>query len=139
MIGGCEFCYNRTLQIESLPMIDDLEQVDRLLSRMRAALPLPAMPTPELLTIVRRQSPTTNFPCSCRVTRVDYAGDEGGIMCQLETGSGNESRIFTSITHLIFAQSTPLAREIAAYQKHRLKRLRRLGVPRRHMQEYSVR
>jgi hypothetical protein len=32
-----------------------------------------------------------------------------------------------SITHLDFNAKLPLAREIAAYQKHRTKRLRRSG------------
>ena len=30
-----------------------------------------------------------------------------------------------SITHLLFDRRLPLAREIASYQKHRVKRLRR--------------
>ena len=34
---------------------------------------------------------------------------------------------FVSITHLTFDRRLPLAREIAAYQKHRVKRLRRSG------------
>ena len=34
---------------------------------------------------------------------------------------------FVSITHLTFDRRLPLAREIAAYQKHRIKRLRRSG------------
>ena len=32
---------------------------------------------------------------------------------------------FVSITHLTFDRRLPLAREIAAYQKHRVKRMRR--------------
>ena len=32
-----------------------------------------------------------------------------------------------SITHLTFDRRLPLAREIAAYQKHRVKRIRRSG------------
>ena len=58
--------------------------------------------------------------------RVEYAGDEGGIVCQLDFG-GEDGRevFFTSITHLSFDRRLPLAREIAAYQKHRMKRIRR--------------
>jgi hypothetical protein len=32
---------------------------------------------------------------------------------------------FVSMTHLRFARSAPFSREIASYQKHRLKRIRR--------------
>jgi hypothetical protein len=34
---------------------------------------------------------------------------------------------FASITHLRFDGRSPLTREIVAYQKHRTKRLQRLG------------
>ena len=55
-------------------------------------------------------------------------GDEGGIVCKLDLGREDGAKaFFVSITHLVFDPRTPLAREIAAYQKHRLKRLRRVG------------
>ncbi len=120
-------------------MIDNPDQLIRVIARMRAALPLSAMASPELLGIVRKQSPGKDIPHRVRVTRVDYAGDEGGIVCGLDFGGEGDSRaFFVSITHLIFTHATPLAREIAAYQKHRMKRLRRLGVPRGHAAEYSA-
>ena len=109
-------------------MIDDPDQVDRLLDRMRAALPLPARMTPRLLATVRDQDPATPLAAACSVTQIDYAGDEGGIVCHLERGGGGEKGklIVTSITHLEFDPRLPFAREIAAYQKHRTKRLRRI-------------
>ena len=112
-------------------MIDDPDQVDRLLARMRAALPMPARMTPRLLATVQEQDPGTPMVAACRVTRVDYAGDEGGIVCHLaRDGSDDEGKlIVTSITHLEFDPRLPLAREIAAYQKHRIKRLRRTHQP----------
>ena len=58
----------------------------------------------------------------------NYAGDGGGIVCKLEFGREMGSRVFfASITHLRFDGRSPLTREIVAYQKHRSKRLRRLG------------
>ena len=107
-------------------MIDDPDQVDRLLDRMRAALPLPARMAPRLLATVRDQDPATPLAAACRITRVDYAGDEGGIACHLARHGGDEEGklIVTSITHLEFDPRLPFAREIAAYQKHRIKRLR---------------
>ena len=109
-------------------MIDDPDQVDRLLARMRAALPMPARMMPRLLATVRDQDPATPLAAACRISRVDYAGDEGGIVCHLERDGGDEKGklIVTSITHLEFDPRLPFAREIAAYQKHRTKRLRRI-------------
>ena len=112
-------------------MIDHPDQVDRLLDRMRAALPMPARMMPRLLATVRDQDPATPLAAACRITRVDYAGDEGGIVCHLERDGGDEKGklIVTSTTHLEFDPRRPLAREIAAYQKHRIKRLRRTHQP----------
>ena len=112
-------------------MIDHPDQVDRLLARMRAASPMPARMTPRLLATVQEQDPGTPMVAACRIARVDYAGDEGGIVCHLaRDGSDEEGKlIVTSITHLEFDPRLPLAREIAAYQKHRIKRLRRTRQP----------
>jgi hypothetical protein len=109
-------------------MIDDPDQVERLLGRVRAALPLPARMTPRLLATVRDQDPATPLAAACRITRVDYAGDEGGIVCHLARDGSDETGklVVTSITHLEFDPRLPCAREIAAYQKHRTKRLRRI-------------
>ena len=61
---------------------------------------------------------------ACNVTWVSYAGDEGGVICQLDAGA-NASAAFASLTHLGLDPRLPPARDILAYQKHRLKRLRR--------------
>ena len=57
----------------------------------------------------------------CSATWISYAGDEGGIVCRLETPA---ETVFASITHLRFDQRLPFTREIVAYQKHRVKRMR---------------
>ena len=111
-------------------MIDNPVQVERLLPKLKEALPTSAGPTPRLAALLRDQSPPIELPQSCQVTSVDYAGDEGGIMCRLDPCSeGGSGAYFISITHLAFDRRQPLAREIAAYQKHRIKRLMRLAEP----------
>jgi hypothetical protein len=102
-------------------MIDDRNQVERLVPKLREALPLIATLSPPLAAVVREESP--DAPDRCAVTRVDYAGDEGGIMCALSVpnskGDGDRDRaLFVSITYLRFDRRQPWAREIAAYQKH---------------------
>ena len=109
-------------------MIDNPDQVERLITRLRQSLPLFATVTPEVAAIIRERSRTAAHPQHrYPVTRVDYAGDEGGIVCKVELGPEvGDSALFASITHLRFGHAEPLARQIAGYQKHRVKRLRRV-------------
>jgi hypothetical protein len=106
-------------------MIDHPETTERLLARLEAALPIPARLTPELQASLRAENAGAAIPANCDVTWVTYMGDEGGIVCKLDLGPGVEKDAFTSITHLRFDARLPLAREIAAYQKHRVKRFKR--------------
>jgi hypothetical protein len=107
-------------------MIDNPEQVERLLGKLDEHLPFEAALSPALTDLIRKEAPGASVPRQCQVTWVSYTGDEGGIICQLDLGGEDGSEVFlTSITHLIVRPGMPLAREIAAYQKHRIKRLRR--------------
>jgi hypothetical protein len=107
-------------------MIDNPAQMERLLAELEAALPLPAWPTPELVKLLQTQNPALEISPICSITSVSYVGDEGGIVCRLSLGEEAESpAAFASITHLRFDARLPLARDITAYQKHRVKRLRR--------------
>jgi hypothetical protein len=106
-------------------MIDDPEATERLLARLEAALPIPARLTPELQASLRERDAGAAIPATCQVTWVTYMGDEGGIVCKLDLGPDAVKDAFASITHLRFDPRLPLARDIAAYQKHRVKRLKR--------------
>ncbi len=105
-------------------MIDNPDQTDRLIARIKATLPLPARLAPELATTLQAQNPTSLIPPTCSITWITYAGDEGGIVCRLDFAQETEEAAFVSITHLRFDPRLPVARDIAAYQKHRVKRLR---------------
>jgi hypothetical protein len=104
-------------------MIDNAAQVERLTERMQAELPLVARMTPELMATIAKQ--TATVPASCKIMSIRYTGDEGGILCQLELSPPIENAIYASITHLRFDPRQPLTRDITAYQKHRVKHLRR--------------
>lgn len=109
-------------------MIDDPLEVDRLIAAMRASLPLPVEPSLDVRSLLRRQVPARDDLSQCCVDQVDYAGDEGGIVCRLDFGTDLAMQAYiVSITHLRFARTQPLSSAIAAYQKRRIKRLRRLG------------
>lgn len=111
-------------------MIDNPAQVERLLGRLEAALPLVLGISPPLAATIQGQAPGMTVPRECQVTWVGYAGDEGGIMCRLQLDDEtSNSQFVASLTHLVTRPGTPLAREISAYQKHRRKRLRRSAIP----------
>ena len=78
---------------------------------------------PELATMLKTQN-ISKASSMATITAVNYAGDEGGILCRLEIPP-NENAIHVSITHLRFDPRLPGAREITAYQKHRPKHLKR--------------
>jgi hypothetical protein len=108
-------------------MIDNPEQVERLLAKLQAALPVPARLTPEAAATLQAQQAAGRIPPACAITWISYAGDEGGIVCRLDFGQETEPAVITSITHLRFDPRLPLAREITAYQKRRVRRLQRWG------------
>ena len=105
-------------------MIDNPAQVERLIAKLQAALPVAARTTPELMSSLQAQAAAVEVKSTCMIVSIHYAGDEGGIVCKLDIGEQADKAIYTSITHLRFDPRLPLARDIAAYQKHRVKRLR---------------
>ena len=111
-------------------MIDNQSQVERLLRKLTEVMPLSALASPALMANLRGRSPTAKVSLDCKVTKVIYAGDEGGIVCQVIFDEEETKEVFlVSITHLSFDRRFPVAREIAAYQKHRIKQIRRQNAP----------
>jgi len=112
--------------LEFRTVIDDVEKSVALAHRIRSALPIRAFATKGLRGILQQNS-KRDFPNECSVTEVTYLGDEGGITCNLDFGFDDTKEVhIVSITHLTFDRGHPLAREIAAYCKHRIKRLKKL-------------
>jgi hypothetical protein len=110
-------------------VIDNQDQADRLFRKLTEVLPLPALATPALLAQLRGRSSAAKITLDCMVTKVFYLGDEGGITCQVTFDEEEKAEVFLlSITQLAFDRRLPVAREIAAYQKHRIKRIRRDNV-----------
>ena len=107
-------------------MIDDVEKSVVLVERMRAALPLRAFMAKGLRRTLQQGS-KQDFPHECSVTEVRYLGDEGGIACDLDFGFSDTKQVhIVSLTHLTVDRGHPLAREIEAYCKHRIKRIKKL-------------
>ena len=107
-------------------LIDDMKKTEALMEKMRVVLPISAEISAHTLEALREDPTEPGFPRHCEVTAVNYVGDEGGIVCTLGFATGEASKVLiSSITHLIFDRKNPLSREIRAYQKHRIKRLRK--------------
>ena len=106
-------------------MIDNAIQVERLISKLRAELPLATRMTPELMATLAKQNHAAAIPASCKIISINYTGDDGGILCQLELGPPIDNAVYASITHLRFDPRQPLTRDVTTYQKHRVKHLRR--------------
>jgi hypothetical protein len=113
-------------------MIDNPKLTADLLRKLEAALPVPAIITPFLANALRKQAPEASIPGNCQIVWVYNMGDAGGILCKLsvegelpaEAQDEGEKVFLASITHLDFDHRHPLAHEIAAYQKRRVKKLR---------------
>jgi hypothetical protein len=95
-----------------MTMIDHPEQVERLMERLGAALPIPARLTPEIQMTLRQQRGVT-MPANCSVTWISYAGDDGGIVCRLEAAAETAEAVFASITHLRFDPRLPVIPRLA--------------------------
>ncbi len=108
-------------------MIDNPDKTEALIARLEAAIPVRARPTPEALKTLRQQSPEPRFPRHCDITKIYYAGDEGGILCTLDFGlDDSKERHIVSITHLRFDGKSVLSRAVVTYQRHRVKKLKQL-------------
>ena len=106
-------------------MIDDPVKIERLMEMMKQSLPTPTNITPYLALELAKQSPDMRIPDRCNVIDVVYSGDMGGILCCLDIGGPDAKNAhIVSMTHLAFSRNIPLARDIAAYQRHRNKKLK---------------
>ena len=111
-------------------MIDNCDRAMELLSRMKAALPIPARPTRAMIRALREQGRKIASTQKLLIQDVIYGGDEGGIMCGMALTDDSKEMLVASITHLRVDPRHPLTREIRAYQQERTKRLARSGRPR---------
>jgi hypothetical protein len=107
-------------------MIDDVRKTDLLMSMLKESLPIEANITPYLTGALADQSPDITIPKKCDVTNVFYTGDMGGILCSLDIGGAKtKTPHVVSTTHLTLDRRVLISREIEAYQRHRVKKLKK--------------
>jgi hypothetical protein len=69
-----------------------------------------------------------HWPSEHQIVRdLSYAGDEGGIMCHVSRSEETGRALVVSLTYVRVPRSMPLARAVADYQKHRVKKLKKQG------------
>ncbi len=106
-------------------MIDDPDKTDIFISKLKGALPIDAGLTKELQRLLATKSPEIQIQASCQVIDVLYLGDDGGVACCLDIGGPETTAAhIVSITHLVFDRRSPLFREIDAYQRRGIKKLK---------------
>jgi hypothetical protein len=105
-------------------MLDKLEKTLELIAAMKAAAPFEVELTPPLLARLRDENVASEMASRQLVREVSYAGDEGGILCQIEP-DGSDKRLVVSLTHLQVRHTLPFAAAAFDYQKHRVKKLKK--------------
>ena len=108
-------------------MIDDPLQVSLLEILLNEAVPIQARMTARLIAALAKNEPGLKLVPDCTINEILYAGDQGGFMCVLGFDAIETTHGFvSSLTHLSIDPRHPLARDIASYQRRRIKRLKRL-------------
>ena len=106
-------------------MLDNPDKTARLLAALKAAAPFAVELGPELINYLRAENLAGTNGVHHTVFDLSYAGDEGGIMCHMSRSDETGSALVVSLTHLHVPRSMPLARAVADYQKHRVKKLKK--------------
>ena len=104
-------------------MLDRLVETAALLAAMERALPFDVGLMPRLIDgLATGPRPVAVKPVGT-VTRISYAGDEGGIVCHISRSDANNGLV-VSLTHVRVPRTLPFAAAALAYQKHRVKKLK---------------
>ncbi len=103
-------------------MIDDPVQVDALITKMKAYLPISARGTGGMVRALRRDGVKMTRR-NVQIVDVFDSGDEGGVLCALEGTGDEKTAVIISLTHLRLPANHPLAQDIRSYQITRTQRL----------------
>ena len=107
-------------------MLDHPEKTPRLLAALKAAAPFEVELAPTLIDHLKDEN-LANSDGMHRVWDLSYAGDEGGIMCHMARPQETGRALVISLTYVRVPHSMPLARAVADYQKHRVKKIKKQG------------
>ncbi|MEH1937562.1 MAG: hypothetical protein V7L14_28410 [Nostoc sp.] len=105
--------------------IDDYNAAKALTKKLNESLPIKAWAGKEFLKTLKQKREDADPDREFEIDFVSYSGDEGGIMCGLKEPNNAESKekYVSSITHLKIDPNHPLAAEVQAYQRQRIRKL----------------
>src|SRR6266699_3743405 len=106
-------------------MLDHPEKTPRLLAALKAAAPFEVELLPLLIDHLQAKNIVDASRMHQVVSDLSYAGDEGGIMCHMSRSEETGTALVVSLTYVRVPRSMPLARGVADYQKHRVKKLKK--------------
>lgn len=107
-------------------MLDHPEKTARLLAALKMAVPFEVELAPSVMKTLQTDKVDAASRSRQIVSGLSYLGDEGGIMCHIAPPEC-DSAIIISLTHVRVSRSMPLATVVSAYQKHRVKKLKKQG------------
>jgi hypothetical protein len=105
--------------------MDAKEQYQELTDKLMGVLPLKAYPIRSLVNVFRDNGAPVTLKTELTITGILNSGDVSGIICVVK--DDGENVLACGLTHLIFAGSCPLFKEISDYQKKREKRIQKLN------------
>ena len=106
-------------------MLDKWEKTRELIALLKGAAPFEVEMTPELIAQLHAGTPPFDLEPLQTVRDVSYAGDEGGILCHIQPEDSARALV-VSLTHLRVRRALPFAAAVFDYQKHRVKKLKKL-------------
>lgn len=106
-------------------MLDNPKKTMDLILTLKAATPFEIELPPSLVDYLRTQGVEVDSALRRVVSDIHYLDDEGGILCRLEPKDG-KGALVVSITHLRAPGALPFADAVLDYQKHRMKKLKKL-------------
>jgi hypothetical protein len=106
-------------------IIDDRDRALALVAALKEHLPVQVRPTKALIQVLRKQGLNLSRGQSLQIRNIFYAGDEGGITCDITPPGKEKQPVLCSLTHLEIQGSSPLEKDMQVYQQLRLKRLAR--------------
>ena len=107
-------------------MLDHPTKTAQLLADLKAVVPFEVELIPQLVRRLQAEN-VTEADREHLVYDLSYAGDEGGIVCHLSRSEETGVALVVSLTHVRVPRSMPLASDVLAYQKHRVKKLKKQG------------
>jgi hypothetical protein len=105
--------------------IDDETETEALIQKMQSSLPISARPSKDLVNLLRKRGVYLDRGRNVQIHGIFYAGDEGGIACDITPLGREKTPVLCSLTHLVIDPGHALAEEIRRYQTERARKLNR--------------